>query len=200
LQETLKKLKSIRFADHGELETSTTTQEPNQSSTNTQPRSAANKPVIIIKTLPPKAMPDSPNNVPMSAATLTKETTEALRLLTQSLEKLPKPDLLGQILFRSKAWSEAGLCYEESLKRLNAISVAPSEDKAWLLLQIGNCLQRSEPEEAVVIFKQLINDYPNSLWSELVRVKGQCITDELRDKPKMLINEIRANTSQKNTK
>ncbi|NQV35186.1 MAG: hypothetical protein HQ515_21000, partial [Phycisphaeraceae bacterium] len=38
LQETLKKLKSIRFADHGELETSTTTQEPNQSSTNTQPR------------------------------------------------------------------------------------------------------------------------------------------------------------------
>ena len=197
LQETLKKLKSIRFADLEESETPTTTGEPSQSSTSTQPRSAANKPVIIINPLPPKAMPDSPNNVPMSNARLTEETTEALRLLALSPEKFPKPELLGQILLRGKAWSEAGLCYEESLKRLNAASVAPSQDKAWLLLQIGNCLQRSDPQKAVTIYKQLITEYPNSLWSELVRVKGQWITWELRDKPQTLINEIKASTSQK---
>ena len=200
LQETLRKLKSLRFTDDAESEFMARTQEPNQPGTETKPQSTTDKPVIIIRTLPPTAGPESPKDAPRSDSTLTKETTETLRLRAQSPEKLHKPELLGQILFRGKAWPEARLCYEESLKRLNSKSIAPSEDKAWLLLQIGNCLQQSDPEKAMTIYKQLIKEYPNSLWSELVRVKGQWITWELRDKPKTLISEIKAKASDKGKK
>lgn len=189
LQETLRKLKAVRFEDFPEPVAQTVSEEPNVPVTETEPPLPRNTPTIIVRPLPPEA----PNEVPMSASTLTKETAEALRLLAQSPEKLRKPETLGQILHKGKAWPEAALCYQESLKRLNAESVAPSEDKAWLLLQIGNCLQHSDPEEAVRIYKQLISEYPHSLWSELVRVKGQWITWELRDKPKTVITEIKEN-------
>jgi tetratricopeptide (TPR) repeat protein len=200
LQETLKQLKSLRFTDEAESELLTTTRAAAEPDTDTAPQRAVNKPVIIIRTQPPKATPEFPNNVPPSNATLTKQTAEALHLLAQSPEKLPKPELLGQILLRSKAYAEAALCYQESLKRLNAKSVAPSEDKAWLLLQIGNCLQQTDPKKATTIYKQLISEYPHSLWSELVRVKTQWIIWELRDKPKTLINDIKANKSQEGKK
>jgi tetratricopeptide (TPR) repeat protein len=200
LQETLRKLKSLRFTDDAESEFMAITQEPNQPGTETKPRSTTDKPLIIIRTPPPSTVPAPPKDESLANSALTKETTEALRLRAQSPEKLHKPELLGQILFRAKAWPEAKLCYEESLKRLNSKSVAPSEDKAWLLLQIGNCLQQSDPQKAVTTYKQLIKEYPNSLWSELVRVKDQCITWELRDKPKTLISEIKAKTSDKGKK
>jgi tetratricopeptide (TPR) repeat protein len=200
LQETLKQLKSLRFTDEAESELLTTTRAATEPDTDTAPQRAANKPVIIIRTQPPKAAPAFPNNVPPSNATLTKQTAEALHLLAQSPEKLPKPELLGQILLRSKVYTEAALCYQESLKRLNAKTVAPSEDKAWLLLQIGNCLQQTDPKKATTIYKQLISEYPHSLWSELVRVKTQWIIWELRDKPKTLISDIKANKSQEGKK
>ncbi|MCP4449941.1 MAG: hypothetical protein GY809_00650, partial [Planctomycetes bacterium] len=169
----------------------------NQPAANTSPQSPDNRSVIIIKTVAPAPVPEAPNNVAPSSSALTEETTEALRLLAKSPEKLRRPEALGQILFQGKAWLEAGLCYEESLKRLNSQSTAPSDDKAWLLLQIGNCLQHSDPEGAMRIYKQLISDYPLSLWSELVRVKGQWITWELRTDPQTLISDIKTETLRK---
>ena len=196
LQDTLRKLKSLRFVDLSESEVQAAPQDTNQPGTDTSPQSPENNPAFIIRTVAP-AVPEAPNDVKLSDSALTEETTEALRLLAQSPEKLRKPEALGQILFQGKAWLEAGLCYEESLKRLNAKSMGASDDKAWLLLQIGNCLKHSDPERAMKIYKQLILEYPLSLWSELVRVKGRWITWELRDKPKTLISKIKTDTLEK---
>jgi tetratricopeptide (TPR) repeat protein len=196
LQDTLRKLKSLQFTDLSEPEVQAAPQKSDEPGANTTPQLPDTRPVIFVRTVAPD-VPEAPNDVAQSESTLTEETTEALRVLAQSPEKLRRPEALGQILFQGKAWLEAGLCYEESLKRLNAKSMAPSEDKAWLLLQIGNCLQQSDPERAMRIYKQLISEYPHSLWSELVRVKGQWITWELRDKPKTLISEIKTDTLQK---
>jgi hypothetical protein len=48
------------------------------------------------------------------------------------------------------------------------------------------------------IYKQLISEYPHSLWAELVKVKGQWITWEIRDKPKALISEIKRQMNDRN--
>lgn len=197
LQETLKRLKAIRFPDLAEPAVQTEPREPNEAVPGTSGQSSKDKKVVIVRTVLPQTTPEAPNNVPDPNSSLTKETTEALKVLAQSPETLQKPEFLGKILFQGQAWPQAKLCYEEALRRLNAKSVAPSEDKAWLLLQIGNCLQRTDPQEAMTIFKQLISEYPHSLWSEVVRVKGQWITWELRDKPKALISEVKAKTAQK---
>ncbi len=76
--------------------------------------------------------------------------------------------------------------------------MAPTENKAWLLFQIGNCLQPSDLDKAMRIYKQLISEYPHSLWAELVKVKGQWITWEIRDKPKALISEIKRQMNDRN--
>jgi tetratricopeptide (TPR) repeat protein len=197
LQDTLNKLKSLRFAGLEESEALATAQTTGPKDAKVVPESTTQKQVIIIRTPAPKALPDSPNTVPIPNSELTKQTTDAMVKLAQSPEKLQKPESLGQILFQGQAFSEAALCYEEALKRLNIETLAGSEDKEWLLFQIGNCYKQSDPQKAMRIYKQLILEYPHSLWSELVRVKGQWITWELRDKPKTLVNEIKARASKK---
>ncbi len=197
LQDTLSKLKSLRFSGLEEPAPQATSQVSAQADPNIIPESTPQRPVIIITTPEPKAVSDSPNSAPTPNSKLTKETTDATIKLAQSPEKLQKPESLGQILFQGKAYSEAALCYEEALKRLNIESLAGSEDKEWLLFQIGNCYQQSDPQKAMRIYKQLILEYPHSLWSELVRVKGQWITWELRDKPKLLVNEVKTRAGNK---
>ncbi len=197
LQDTLNKLKSLRFADLEEPETLATAQTADQTDANIMPEPTVQKPIIIIRPPAPKAVADAISTVPAPNSRLTKQTTDALTKLAQSPKKLQKPESLGQILFQGKAYSEAALCYEEALKRLNIESLAGSEDKEWLLFQIGNCYPQSDPQKAMRIYKQLILEYPHSLWSELVRVKGQWITWELRDKPKTLVNEIKARANKK---
>ena len=119
--------------------------------------------------------------------------------LTQSPDKLRKPEVLAEILYHGKAYAEAALCYREAYDRLSRQTLAPSEDKAWYLFQLGNCLQHTNQKEAMDIIKQLISEYPHSLWSEMVRIKGQCITWEINDKPKELIQEVKQQVKKEST-
>ena len=191
LQDTLNKLKSMRFTDTQRSETQVTAPDGSPPGAEATAQTQNNKPVIIIRAPEPRKLPDSRNNVPDSSSMLNPKTAEALTLLAQSPEKVLNPEAMADILFWSKTFPQAALYYEESLKRLNKKTMAPSEDKAWLLFQIGNSLQESDPEKAMAMYKQLITEHPHSLWAELVRIKGQCITWELREKPKALISEIK---------
>jgi tetratricopeptide (TPR) repeat protein len=191
LQETLNRLRAVRFADPQRSETQITAPSGNSPVADVPPQTQDNKPIIIVRTSEPRKLPDSPNSVPEGSSGLTRQTAEALTLLAQSPEKILNPEAMADILFQSKTFPQAALYYEESLKRLNKKTMAPSEDKAWLLFQIGNSLQESDPEKAMIMYKQLISEHPHSLWAELVRIKGQCITWELREKPKALISEIK---------
>ncbi|MCF7972281.1 MAG: tetratricopeptide repeat protein [Phycisphaerae bacterium] len=200
LQNTLQKLKSLRFSNLQKPETEVTSPDANQPATEPSSLSKRNQPVIIIRAPGPSEIPAASNDIHDSNSMLTPKTTEALGLLSQSPEKVLDPEALAEILFHSKTYPQAALYYEETLNRLNRKTMAPSEDKAWLLFQIGNCLQQSDPDKTMRMYKQLISEHPHSLWAELARVKGQCITWEIREKPMALVTEIKSHVDSNSKK
>ncbi len=128
-------------------------------------------------------------------------TDQTLTLLKNSLqfpEKVKDPLELGEILFTSGNTKDAVLFYREALTRTNPNDVRLSQDRAWILFQMGNCLRSHEPPEAIEIYRQLLLEYPGSLWSDLAKVQREFLDWRLKERPHELIVEPGNHGNQRN--
>ena len=102
---------------------------------------------------------------------LTSETLEILKDMSQHPEKIENPFELAEILFNAGCLNEAAICYQQALLRMTNQS-QNDPDKAWILFQIGNCLRNSDLQKALESYRKLVDEFPDSQWSEMA--KAQC--------------------------
>ncbi|MHC4168287.1 MAG: tetratricopeptide repeat protein [Planctomycetota bacterium] len=120
---------------------------------------------------------------------ITEETLQMLRNLSKDPEKVGNPFELGETLFLSGNLEEAAVFYTEALRRTEPNDVDPSGNRAWMLLQTGNCLRNSDRPEAAKMYALLLTEYPNSPWAYMAQAQAQLIDWYLRDEPYKLIAE-----------
>jgi hypothetical protein len=152
------------------------------------------KPLIDVGKAEPNEVSDAEisgqqNEKQMLNGRITNQTLKIFEQLSQQPQQIKYPFELAEILFRSGRIKEAAKCYREALTRKTADSNDLSKNKEWMLFQLGNCLQKDAPSEAIQMFKQLIVEYPNSPWADSAKAKCKLIDWYMQDKPNTLIKE-----------
>ncbi len=117
------------------------------------------------------------------------QTLEKLKTLSQHPDQVNNPFQLAEILFLSGCLKEAATFYQEALNRIGKDSSSPAEDRAWILFQIGNCLQNDDPPTAIKAYRQLITEYPSAPWTEIAKTLERLIDWYQKDKPRESIAE-----------
>jgi len=67
--------------------------------------------------------------------------------------------------------------------------VSLSGDRAWVLFQLGNCLQNHKPTTAMEIYRKVLVEYPDSPWTDLAKARRGVIEWRLKEKPHGWIRE-----------
>lgn len=120
---------------------------------------------------------------------VTEETLQKLKELSQYPDKLDNPFEMGEILFLSGNLKEAAIFYQEALNSKSPDDASSAWDRAWILFQIGNCLQGDDPPSAMKMYGQLITEFPNSLWKDLAQARSKLLEWYQNNKPDKLIAE-----------
>jgi tetratricopeptide (TPR) repeat protein len=120
---------------------------------------------------------------------VTDHTLQTFKSLSQHPDQLHNPFELAEILFNSHCLREAAKCYQESLNSMTTNETDQLANKAWVVFQLGNCLQNIDPPTAMQMYRQLIVEYPNSPWADLAKAKTKLIDWYLKEKPNTLINK-----------
>jgi len=115
------------------------------------------------------------------------QTLQILKDVSQDPNRIVNPFQLAEILFLSGHLKEAAVLYQEALNRIKADDGNSPEDRAWILFQIGNCLRKDDLPAAMKTYRQLITEYPNSLWADLAKTLDKLIDWYQKDKPRELI-------------
>ena len=135
-----------------------------------------------------------------SKEVVSDQTMTMLKNILEYPDQLDDPLELGELLFASGNTNDAVVCYQEALKRTDPNDVRLSQDRAWILFQIGNCLRNHEPATAAETYRKLLDEYPNSLWTDLAKAQKDLVDWMLIEKPRELIvgPEAGANVSNEN--
>ena len=150
----------------------------------------ANSPVIADLEKPQKKVvqekidPAEPIESPYAEMIL-----EMFNELSEYPEQLKKPVELGDILYSGGYLEQAALCYERALSQNKFFEDGLNQDKAWVLFQAGNCLQKKEPQAAMEKYHQLIAEFPGCAWVELAKAKSDLINWYITDDPTSLIKK-----------
>ena len=125
----------------------------------------------------------------LSEGTITDQTRQILKNLSERPDELENPFELGEVLFLSGNLAQAAVFYQEALKRISADDISSVQERAWILFQIGNCLRHDDMSTAAKMYGQLITQYPNSPWTEMAEAQVKLIDWQQKDKPLELIAE-----------
>ena len=120
---------------------------------------------------------------------ISEETLVIFKKMAQQPEKLNNAFELAELLFSRACLEEASKCYRQALEHLMKKTNVNDSEKAWLLFQIGNCLHKTNPTEALKTYRQLLEEHPNSQWNEFAKIKSKLIDWYLQDKPHTLISK-----------
>ena len=132
---------------------------------------------------------------------ITETTLQMLQTLAKSPEKSFNPFELGEILFVSGNLKEAAMFYSEALKRKDPNDAGASDERAWILFQIGNCLRDDDMPAAAKMYQQLLTEYSNSPWAPLATARNNLIAWYLKDEPLKLIQQVKqAGSEQDNSR
>jgi len=172
-----------------------------------KPRSETTEPIIVVEPAPKS----EPNQASVDTGALEEpgeevtpklpyepvsaQTLQMLRNLLQHPKQLNNPSELGEVLFLSGHLKEAAIAYKEALNRKSPDEPGSAENRAWILLQIGNCLRNDDLATAAKMYSQLITEHPDSPWSDLAKARYKLIDWYLNDKPRTLISENSASGS-----
>lgn len=139
-------------------------------------------------------MPKStiPSEPPATDGAFSEQTTQMFQQMLEQPENVKNPFELAEILFRGNCLKEAAICYQTAYDRQGDIVKDPHQDKAWILFQLGNCLQKDNPEAALKNYRMLITEYPDCPWAELAKEKSKLVDWQMKDKPVELIHECRS--------
>ncbi|MFC1676882.1 tol-pal system YbgF family protein [Planctomycetota bacterium] len=115
--------------------------------------------------------------------------SEMFNELSEYPEQFKKPVELGDILYSGGYLEQAGVCYERALSQNQFFEDGQNQDKAWVLFQAGNCLQKKEPQAAREKYQQLITELPDCPWAELAKARSDLISWYITDNPTSLIKK-----------
>lgn len=169
-----------------------------------KPRVSAPKPEAGVEPAP-KAEPNetAPVTAPLPEPTVEKveiklpegfvseQTVQLFNGQLQPPESLKNPFEMAEILYSSGRLKEAALCYQEAVNRFRAEDPDPLQNKAWALLQWGNCLRKENPQAAMEKYKRVVAECPGSLWAGLASAQSDFVEWYLKEQPKTLVNDIR---------
>ena len=120
---------------------------------------------------------------------ISKQTLKEFDRLTQHPENVDNPFELAELLFLSKQLEKAAVFYDEALSRTSNDSSISTQRKAWILFQLGNCLQKSDPDRAKQCYTQLINKFPKSSWIEPAKSQLELVNWFQTDQPETLFSD-----------
>ncbi|MHC4293146.1 MAG: tetratricopeptide repeat protein [Planctomycetota bacterium] len=120
---------------------------------------------------------------------ITDETLQTLEKLSQKPEQVDNPFEIAELLFLSNHLDKSALFYAEALNRTSSDNSISAQRKAWILFQMGNCLRKTEPNRAKQMYTQLINEFPESSWTEPAKGQVQLIDFYLTDEPEKIITD-----------
>jgi tetratricopeptide (TPR) repeat protein len=120
---------------------------------------------------------------------VTTKTLKILKDLLQQPDKLRDPLELAEILYASGNPRDAAPFYQEALTRADANDVGASQNRAWILFQMGNCLRNDDPAAAAQVYRQLLVEQPQSVWADPVKAQIELIAWRLKERPRELIAE-----------
>jgi len=114
-------------------------------------------------------------------------TLKKLKEFLEGTEKIENPFQLAEILYRSGQISAAAGLYQHALKQNENIGTLCSEDEAWIIFQIANCLRNENPELADKMYKKLIQQYADSPWVDLAKARDKLLNWYGKEKPQNLV-------------
>ncbi len=182
LQNLIEKIRSVRFKkDQSTIATikPSLTAEPNEK-------------IITFEDWPqpiPKRQPEITSDPRLPYKPVTEQTLRMLEDLSRDPGKLHNPLALAEILFLSGHLKQAATFYQQALTLMNLDDITSTENRAWVLFQIGNCLQNTDLSAAKKVYTQLITEHPDSLWADLAKARAKVVEWYQIDKPRQLINE-----------
>jgi len=118
---------------------------------------------------------------------LSPETLGLLKTQMQKPQEVNEPFELAEVLYRSGYLSEAAIAYEQALSQMDPKDAKIAKSRAWTLLQIGNCVRKSNPQEAIRKYRQVVDEHPDSPWTDLARTMNNLTTWYDQDKPHTVI-------------
>jgi tetratricopeptide (TPR) repeat protein len=139
----------------------------------------------------PAAEPTIPAAAPVPVSVeeaMPSGTMEALRPLLADPNQASDPAEIAELLFLSGRPQEAAILYRKALEVATRSGPAAKEDRAWLLLQLGNCLRETDPTQAQAMYAALAAEYPNCPWAELARAQSQFLTWSQTARPQQWIS------------
>jgi tetratricopeptide (TPR) repeat protein len=122
---------------------------------------------------------------------ITEQTVQIIEQSMQQPQSVKNPLELANILYNCGRLKDAAVFYQQAINDSNDVKDVMYKDKAWILFQAGNCLQKIEPETAVKIYKRLIVEYPDSTWTQAAGAKSHLIEWYLQQKPETLLKKTK---------
>ncbi|MBN1796301.1 MAG: tetratricopeptide repeat protein [Sedimentisphaerales bacterium] len=114
-----------------------------------------------------------------------------IQLLKKQPELVKQPFMLAELLYLNGYDEHAAYFYNLALSLQGKSEKTDDSDKAWLLFQKANCQRLFEPQQAVETYKQLISEYPNSLWFGQAQANLELLQFNLNEEPEKIIELCR---------
>lgn len=110
-------------------------------------------------------------------------------------QAIKQPFMLAELLNENGYYQQAVYFYDmvinDQVKETNI-------DKTWALMQKANCQKHFEPSQAVETYKQLISQYPDSLWVQPAQANVELLNLYQNQEPEKLINLCRQQPGREN--
>jgi len=182
LRSLIRQVRSLTFEDTTTDPTFSTFLEPTPGTDNATTNAVSR---VNPKQTQPPATTTAPAPEPLTA--LPTDTLKELEDLLRDPDQVGDPLEMAELLFLSGRPSEAAVFYEKALALVPRNDPTTSEDRAWILFQLGNCLRPTDMTKARDMYMKLISQYPSSPWTELAKVHGRLITWYQSAKPEQLM-------------
>jgi len=197
IETLIDQIKSIEFGLQNQIQEPIVTLEPIKKDKHAiKAQSNETEPVTLATQTPEPVKPEhtiSQNR--LQSIQIKEQTLQIFKDMSQKPEQLQNPFELAEILFNGNCLTEAAKCYRQALDRISADDTDQHSGKAWLLFQLGNCLQNDDPQTAMQTYKQLTQEYPDSSWADLANAKALLIDWYQKNKPDALINKPKLQAS-----
>ncbi|MBN1505464.1 MAG: tetratricopeptide repeat protein [Sedimentisphaerales bacterium] len=107
---------------------------------------------------------------------LSPRAAEALKHLIADPNQASDPLELAELLYLTGRLPEAAVLYRKALEATVNNTAAAQADRAWILLQLGNCLRDTDPAQARDMYARLVAEHPDCPWVDLAKAHSQLIT------------------------
>jgi tetratricopeptide (TPR) repeat protein len=170
LDELVRKIRSVKFQPRE--------QEPPVAPTFVMPEPVTKR--LEAAPAQEKILEQTASSVPIGSAaperTLPPEAAEALKRVLADPNQAGDPQELAELLYLTGKLPEAAVLYQKALDLTSDKEPAARADRAWMLLQLGNCLRDTDPAKAKDAYAKVIAEHADCPWVELAKAHSQFIT------------------------